>query len=75
MLNARRITAPALVGDDRLVVADYEGYLHWFERDDGRLVGRIRTADSRIYVQPLIWRNQVLTLDKFGLMASVTAPQ
>ncbi len=75
VLNARRITAPALVGDDRLVVADLNGYLHWFERDDGRLVGRIRAADRRIYVQPLIWRNQVLTLDQFGLMASVTAPQ
>ncbi len=75
VLNARRITAPALVGDDRLVVADLDGYLHWFERDDGRLVGRIRAADSRIYVQPLIWRDRVLTLDKFGLMASVTAPQ
>ncbi|MDJ0779296.1 MAG: outer membrane protein assembly factor BamB [Gammaproteobacteria bacterium] len=75
VLNARHITAPALVGDDRLVVADLAGYLHWFERDDGRLVGRIRAADSRIYVQPLIWRDQVLTLDKFGLLASYTAPQ
>ncbi len=75
VLNARRITAPALVGDDRLVVGDLDGYLHWFERDDGRLVGRIRAADSRIYVQPLIWRDRVLTLDKFGLMASISAPQ
>lgn len=75
VLNARQITAPALVGDDRLVVADLAGYVHWFERDDGRLVGRIRAADSRIYVQPLIWRDQVLTLDKFGLLASFAAPQ
>ena len=75
VLNARRITAPTLVADDRLVVADLDGYLHWFERGDGRLIGRIRVADSRVYVTPLVWKESVLTLDKFGLMASVSTLQ
>ncbi len=71
VLHARRVTAPAIVGE-RLVVADYEGYLHWFEKASGRLVGRIRTGDARSYVQPLVWRDRVLSLDMFGLLASVS---
>ncbi len=71
VLHARRITAPAIVGE-RLVVADFEGYLHWFDKASGRLVGRIRAGDARSYVQPLVWRDRVLSLDMFGLLASVS---
>ncbi|MEL0083665.1 MAG: outer membrane protein assembly factor BamB [Gammaproteobacteria bacterium] len=44
-LNARRITAPAVVGD-YLVVADFEGYLHWMDRDDGSFVARSRPSKT-----------------------------
>ncbi len=71
VLHARRITAPAIVGE-RLVVADFEGYLHWFDKASGRLVGRIRPGTARSYVQPLVWRDRVLSLDMFGLLASVS---
>lgn len=73
-LHARRLTAPAIV-DDKLVVADFEGYLHWLSRADGSLIGRIRTGEARSYVQPMSWRNSVLTLDKFGLLALVSTRQ
>ena len=75
VLHARRITAPVLVADARLVVADLDGYLHWFDRADGRLIGRIRVSDSRIHVPPLVWKDSVLTLDSFGQMASVSPLQ
>ncbi len=71
VLHARRITAPAIVGE-RLVVADFEGYLHWFDKASGRLIGRIRPGNARSYVQPLVWRDRVLSLDMFGLLASVS---
>ena len=74
VLNARRITAPSLSGD-RLVVADLAGYLHWFERADGKLVGRVRTGNARSHVQPLTWQSSVLTLDQDGLLASVSVLQ
>jgi len=74
VLHARRITAPAIFGD-RIVVADLSGYLHWFNRDDGELVGRIRFSNNRSYVQPLVWRDSVLTLDKNGLLASISLLQ
>ena len=71
VLNARRITAPTKFGD-WIVVADLAGYLHWFNSEDGKLVGRIRVSEERSYVQPLVWQDSVLTLDKKGLLASVS---
>jgi outer membrane protein assembly factor BamB len=69
VLNARRITAPSIIGD-HVVVADIYGLLHWFNRQDGKLVGRIRVGRSTSYVQPITWRQAVLTLDKYGVLAS-----
>jgi len=71
VLNARRITAPTRFGD-WIVVADLSGYLHWFNNGDGKLVGRIRVSENRSYVQPLVWNDSVLTLDKNGLLTSVS---
>jgi len=71
VLHARRITAPAIIGD-KLVVADFEGYLHWFGKSDGKLLGRIRTSSERNFVQPLIWGDSVITLDRSGILTSVS---
>ncbi len=74
VLHARKITAPTILGDN-LVVADLDGYLHWFSRSEGTLLGRIRTSYTRNYVQPITWQDSVLTLDKQGLLASVSIRQ
>ncbi len=74
ILHARKITAPSVVGDN-LVVADFSGYLHWFARSDGKLVGRFRTTEARNYVQPLVWNESVLTLDRRGFLSSVSRHQ
>ncbi len=71
VLHARRITAPAIIGD-KLVVADFEGYLHWFEKSDGRLVGRVRATPDRNFVQPQAWQNNVITMDQLGMLSSFT---
>jgi outer membrane protein assembly factor BamB len=74
VLHARKITAPAIFGDN-LVVADLDGYLHWFSKGEGTLLGRIRTSYTRNYVQPITWQNSILTLDRQGLLASVSVRQ
>jgi outer membrane protein assembly factor BamB len=74
VLHARKITAPAIIGDN-LVVADLDGYLHWFSKSEGTLLSRIRTSYTRNYVQPITWQDSVLTLDKLGLLASVSIRQ
>lgn len=74
VLHARKITAPAILGDN-LVVADLDGYLHWFSKADGTLLSRIRTSYTRNYVQPITWQDSVLTLDKLGMLGSVSIRQ
>lgn len=45
-LHGRALSAPALQGG-AVVVADYQGYLHWLSRDDGHLMARARVEDRR----------------------------
>jgi outer membrane protein assembly factor BamB len=71
VLHARKITAPSIIGD-KLVVADFQGYLHWLNKSDGKLIGRIRTTDQRNYVQPQVWGESVITLDRKGVLVSVS---
>ena len=74
VLHARKITAPAIVGNG-VVVADLDGYLHWFNRSDGKLAGRIRIGEARSYVQPVVRHGSVVTIDKYGQLASVSLQQ
>lgn len=48
----RSLTAPILVGD-ALVVADFEGYVHWLDRADGRILARGKTGGGRITNAPV----------------------
>ncbi len=43
-LHGRRLSAPAIQGN-AVVVADYQGYVHWLSRDDGHLMARSRVED------------------------------
>jgi len=72
-LHGRKITAPELIGN-RLVVGDFAGYVHWIDREDGRLVGRIRPSEARYVSQPLAWRDHLLLIDTEGRLSSITAP-
>jgi outer membrane protein assembly factor BamB len=74
ILHARKITAPSIIGD-KLVVADFQGYLHWLNKSDGKLLGRIRTTSERNYVQPKVWGESVITLDRQGFLVSVSQRQ
>jgi len=71
VLHARKITAPQLI-DDKIVVADLEGYVHWFDKSDGSLQGRIHPSDAGHISQPLRWQNNVLVFDKEGQLSSLT---
>ena len=51
-LRARKLTAPAAV-DRVLAVGDFEGWLHWIAKDDGRLIGRSRVDDAGLRSAPL----------------------
>lgn len=53
LLESRIITGPVIMGN-YLVVGDCEGYLHWLNRCDGHLAGRVRVASSPIIANPIV---------------------
>ena len=46
-LKRRGLSAPAVVGN-AVVVGDFEGYLHWLDRDTGKFVAREHPGGERI---------------------------
>jgi len=51
-LARRGLTAPAVDGD-ALVVADFEGYVHWLDAESGALIGRIKAGGYRYTNAPV----------------------
>lgn len=48
----RSVTAPVLAGNT-LVVADFDGYLHWLDPTTGQLLARGRVTSSRVTNAPI----------------------
>lgn len=48
-LLRRQLTAPA-TQDKYLVVGDYDGYLHWLTREDGKIIARKRMNSSDVII-------------------------
>ncbi len=71
VLHARKITAPVLI-DDSLVVADLEGYVHWFDKSDGTLIGRVQPTGTRYLARPQIWQGKVVVIDSDGYLSSIS---
>ncbi|HEY4998753.1 MAG TPA: PQQ-binding-like beta-propeller repeat protein, partial [Usitatibacter sp.] len=46
-LQYRRLTSPAIV-DGRVVVGDFEGYLHVLSADNGDIIGRLATDGTAV---------------------------
>ncbi len=55
-LRNRRLSSPAVVPQG-LAVGDYEGYVHFLSRTDGRLLGRVQVGGGAI-VSPLVAGNR-----------------
>ena len=51
-LKRRSLSAPAVVGD-YVVVADLDGYVHWFDRTTGSPAGRTKSGGDRVSNAPL----------------------
>jgi outer membrane protein assembly factor BamB len=74
-LHGRGLTAPSITGK-YLAVADFEGYVHWLARDDGRFVARYRQSRSAILARPLADGDTLyVSSQNGGLSALQLAPQ
>lgn len=51
-LRNRKLSGPAAL-NNQVVVGDYQGYLHFLSRNDGRLLGRINVGSGAV-VSPLV---------------------
>ncbi|WKE64658.1 outer membrane protein assembly factor BamB [Gallaecimonas kandeliae] len=65
MLLNRRVTAPAILGD-KVLVGDFEGYLHWFDKNSGELLGRDKIDGDGLYARPVVVNDKVLVQSRDG---------
>ncbi|MDD5277541.1 MAG: outer membrane protein assembly factor BamB [Methylovulum sp.] len=71
-LRQRRTSAP-VVYDDIVAVGDFEGYVHWLSRIDGRQLARIQITDSAITAKPVVVDNTLYVYAQDGTLAALTA--
>lgn len=69
VLHARKISAPLLF-EDKVIVGDFDGYVHWFNQADGALIGRLRPSSKRHYSTPFQWDNKIFAMDSDGILSS-----
>ena len=55
-LRNRKLSGPAVVNNE-VVVGDYQGYIHFLSRSDGRLLGRVNVGSGAV-VSPLVGTEQ-----------------
>jgi outer membrane protein assembly factor BamB len=72
-LRKRSVSAPVLFGN-YLVVADFQGYLHWLARDDGRLVGRYHVDDAGLVNAPYPVAKLLYVLGRDGVVVALRIP-
>ena len=70
-LHQRRLTEPSLIRN-RLVVGDFEGYLHALSIDDGSLTGRLEIDSKPILATPVVYKDMIYVYTTGGVLAAVS---
>ena len=70
VLKLRSLSAPAVAGE-YVVVADLEGYVHFFDRATGDLAGRTKTDGDRVTNAPLAVGDLVYVITDKGDIAAL----
>ncbi len=68
-LKARKLTRPVAM-KNTLVVADFEGYLHWLSPFDGRFIARTETDGSGVLVPPVVHNGVLYVITRDGELAA-----
>lgn len=68
-LRARFPSAPTVVGS-LLAVGDFEGYVHWLARDDGRFIARHR-ASGAVRVKPAADKDRLYVTTQTGSLSAL----
>ena len=68
-LKWRFLTAPVAMGN-HVVIADFEGYLHWLSQEDGHLVARGRADSSGFASTPIVVGKLLVAQGKSGELSA-----
>jgi outer membrane protein assembly factor BamB len=71
-LAHRGLSGPAVAGD-AIVVADYQGYVHWLDRKTGAVIGRIRAGKVRYTNAPVYADGLLLLMNDRGVIDAYRA--
>jgi outer membrane protein assembly factor BamB len=71
-LKRRGLSTPA-VTSTAIAVADFQGYLHWLDKQTGELVARERVAKFRVSNPPVAIKDTVVVLTDSGKLAAYRA--
>jgi len=71
-LKYRRLTAPAAFGN-LVAVGDMEGYIHWLDRRDGRLLAQVEVANGPITGRPQVANGKLYVYGNDGTLAALSA--
>jgi outer membrane protein assembly factor BamB len=71
-LKRRGLGVPVVHGS-AIAVGDFDGYLHWLDRDSGRFVAREHPGDVRIAATPLVIEDRLYVVDDDGEVAAFRA--
>jgi len=73
-LHMRALTVPVPY-QSTVVVADFEGYLHWLDAATGEMAGRVRADDTAIIAPPVAAGEILVVLTESGRLAAYRAQQ
>jgi outer membrane protein assembly factor BamB len=71
-LRHRRLSPPAVLGDF-VAAADFEGYVHFFDRATGALAGRTHPLTTRVSAEPVVSGDTLFMLDAAGNVVALRA--
>lgn len=69
-LALRRLSAPTVTGN-AVAVADFEGYVHWLAREDGRFLARERAARAAVLTAPIADGSTLYVNTQNGYLAAL----
>ena len=69
----RKLSAPAFFRG-YIVVGDFEGYLHWIDPADGKVVARSQVGSDAITAQPVATDTRLYVLGSHGRLAAIGLP-
>jgi outer membrane protein assembly factor BamB len=71
-IKRRNLSTPAMTST-AIVVADYQGYVHWLDKKTGALVARVQVAKKRVTNPPVAAGDTVIVMTDAGDMAAFRA--